>query len=284
MPSSDKPHRSTVVSLRRAEQPKSRPVPPSNPPLDPTRAINRKFWLWVISIALFLLPLVVYQQTIFYYFGLRDDYSNIREAHEEPGKILAFTASHGRPIYGFLLQHSFERVWDIQDLQWLRLIGAMGIGLISAASFLLFVFVGWSLVPAACTAASLALLPAAQVIVSWAITWPYTVASLIAYGGFTVAEWALQNRRKWTFFAATLFVTTSALIYQPSSLFYVIPLAAALVKRRGRGFRHNFRSAGLHLGVVFAGACFCFLGFSITHSSKNFPHTPPHPVCTCMLR
>src|SRR5258708_14728860 len=144
----------------------------------------------------------------------------------------------------------------------MRFIGRIVIRFILAASFLLFLFVGWSIVPAACTAASLALLPAAQVIVSWAITWPYTVASLIAYGGFTVAEWALQNRRKWTFFAATLFVTTSALIYQPSSLFYVIPLAAALVKRRGGRFPPNFVWARLHLWVVFGAPCLALLGVS----------------------
>src|SRR5258708_10819325 len=98
----------------------------------------------------------------------------------------------------------------------MRFIGRIVIRFILAASFLLFVFVGWSLVPAACTAASLALLPAAQVIVSWAITCPYTVASLIAYGGFSVAPWALHNLRKRICFPATLLVAPSDPLLPPS--------------------------------------------------------------------
>src|SRR5258708_39982056 len=109
----------------------------------------------------------------------------------------------------------------------MRFIGRIVIRFILAASFLLFLFVGWSIVPAACTAASLALLPAAQVIVSWAITWPYTVASLIAYGGFSLAQWGLLNPRKLAFFAPHLFLTARGLIYSPRHFFFGIPVGAA---------------------------------------------------------
>jgi len=62
---------------------------------------------WLLTAFLFLMPVVAYWPTTFHDFGLRDDYSNLREAHEEPGKILQFCASHARPIYGLLLHRSF---------------------------------------------------------------------------------------------------------------------------------------------------------------------------------
>ena len=97
----------------------------------------------VVALLLLVLPLATYWNTTFHDFGLRDDYANLREAHEEPGKILQFTASHARPVYGWLLQQSFERIDGITDLEWLRLIGAAGLGLTAVVLFGLLVRVGW---------------------------------------------------------------------------------------------------------------------------------------------
>ena len=44
----------------------------------------------VIPLALVLLPLLVYGNTIFHRYGFRDDYAIIREAREEPGTVLRF--------------------------------------------------------------------------------------------------------------------------------------------------------------------------------------------------
>jgi hypothetical protein len=41
---------------------------------------------------------VTYWPATFHEYGLRDDYSNLRESHEEVGKVLQFCASHARPI------------------------------------------------------------------------------------------------------------------------------------------------------------------------------------------
>ena len=49
--------------------------------------------------ALILAPLAVYWQTVFEDFGFRDDYAHLRESREEPGKIVKFTASQGRPLW-----------------------------------------------------------------------------------------------------------------------------------------------------------------------------------------
>ena len=62
---------------------------------------------WVLTAILLLVPLVTYWPATFHDFGLRDDYSNLREAHEEAGKVMQFCASHARPIYGWLLQATY---------------------------------------------------------------------------------------------------------------------------------------------------------------------------------
>ena len=49
----------------------------------------------------------LYWPATFHEYGLRDDYSNLREAQEEPGKVVQFCASHARPIYGWLLQSTY---------------------------------------------------------------------------------------------------------------------------------------------------------------------------------
>ena len=45
---------------------------------------------FLISLLL-LTPFAVYWQTVFHEFGFRDDYSLLREVHEEPGKVLRLT-------------------------------------------------------------------------------------------------------------------------------------------------------------------------------------------------
>ena len=40
---------------------------------------------WLLTAFLFLVPLVAFWPATFHDYGLRDDYSNLREAHEEVG-------------------------------------------------------------------------------------------------------------------------------------------------------------------------------------------------------
>ena len=73
---------------------------------------------------LLLTPFAVYWQTVFHEYGFRDDYSILREAHEEPGKLLELTISNGRPVYGMALDASLRPIRDVPDLPWLRLAAA----------------------------------------------------------------------------------------------------------------------------------------------------------------
>src|SRR5947208_10315297 len=86
---------------------------------------------WLLTAVFFLVPLITYWPATFRDYGLRDDYSNLREAHEEPGTILNFCASHARPIYGWLLQATYGQTDSVQDLHWMRLAASLLLGAVS---------------------------------------------------------------------------------------------------------------------------------------------------------
>ncbi len=233
------------------------PVPVANPAVAAERRSALGLRAWMLTAALFLLPLVTYWPATFHEFGLRDDYSNIREAHEEPGVIIKFCASHARPIYGWLLQATFGQTDAVEDLQWLRFTSALLLGAISLVSFRGLRALGWSFGASLCFAVLLALIPSGQVIASWAVGWPYAATALLAFGAFFTVEGALnmgprggRGRAVGQWLVATGLMVVAALIYQPSALFYVVPLAGALIVQRHRTLAQTARWAGIHLGFV----------------------------------
>ncbi len=220
---------------------------------------SRVFGLRALLVSGFLLlvPVLAYWSATFHDYGLRDDYSNLREAHEEVGKVVAFCASHARPIYGWLLQATFGQANSVQSLQWLRLGASLLLGALSLVSFRGMRSLGWSFNGALCFAVLLALVPSAQVIASWAIGWPYAVAALLAVGGFFTADGALgggssagTGRAVGQWAVALGLMVVSALIYQSSSMFYAVPMAAALIVQRRRSLTETARWAGIHAGFV----------------------------------
>src|SRR5882757_11124206 len=146
---------------------------------------------WMLTAVLFLVPLLAYWPATFHDYGLRDDYSNLREAHEEVGKVLQFCASHARPIYGWLLQATYGQTSSVENLQWLRFVAALLLGAISMVCFKGLRAVGWSITTSLCFAVLIALVPSAQVIAGWAVGWPYVATALLAVGGFFTVEGAL---------------------------------------------------------------------------------------------
>jgi hypothetical protein len=211
---------------------------------------------WILAAFLFLVPLVAYWPATFHDYGLRDDYSNLREAHEEPGKVLKFCASHARPIYGLMLQASYGHTSSVLNLRWMRLLSALLLGTLSLVSFRGLRSLGWSFNASLCFAVAIALVPSSQVIAGWAVGWPYAVAALIAFGSFLIAESALASTEAATHRSAAQWsvalglMVVSALIYQPSALFYVVPLTAALIERRELSLARAARWVGFHLGFV----------------------------------
>src|SRR5450432_4807529 len=138
-------------------------------------------------------PLLVYWQTTFSDYGFRDDYSHLREAREEPGKLVQFTASHGRPLYGALLETSFANLDEISHLKWIRLVSVLLMTGLAMALWRQFYQSGWTEIEAAVIGLSIALLPAAQVITSWAMCWPHALALLLSLAGFAATEAELER-------------------------------------------------------------------------------------------
>jgi len=232
---------------------------------------------WILTVALFLVPLVAYWPATFHEYGLRDDYSNLREAHEEPGKVLQFCASHARPIYGWLLQATYGQTTSVQSLQWLRLFASLLLGAISLVMFRGLRALGWSFDASLCFALLVCLLPSAQVIATWAVGWPYAVAALLAVGGFFTAEGALtagsnagagRTASQWCVALGLMMV--SALIYQPSAMFYVVPLAGSLIARHRRSASQTLRWMGIHIGFVVAALGLTYCTMTLLYSRGVF--------------
>jgi hypothetical protein len=220
--------------------------------------MRKALWVGV----LLLTPLAVYWQTVFHEFGFRDDYSILREAHEEPGKLLKLTISNGRPVYGMALDASLKPVRDVPDLPWLRLTAAVLLAAVAVALFRNLRKAGWSTVESAAIGLGVALLPGAQVTVGWAIAWPIALALLFAVLGFFLIEAHLQRSgavRLIGLAGGGFFYFLAALTYQSNALFAIVPLAALLLIRGDDERLSHARWVGLHLATLIASLAAAFV-------------------------
>lgn len=204
--------------------------------------------------ALLLLPLILYSNTLFARFGFRDDYAIVREVHEEPGKVIRHVGTFARPLYGVMLQVFFEQVEGIDDLWKGRMASALCVGAVSALLFLALVKLNWPAWTSALLGALMAVLPAAQVMVSWAICWPHLAGGLCSFAAFLVG----QKRGAAHMAAAVSLLVTGVLIYQSHVFFYFVLVAAGLVafqdktlKWRIRCLIKHFLTMGAALGASY---------------------------------
>jgi hypothetical protein len=232
---------------------------------------------WLLTAFLFLVPLSTYWPATFHEYGLRDDYSNMRESHEETGKIVQFCASHARPIYGWLLQATYGQTSSVHDLEWMRLFASFILGAISLVLLRGLRAVGWSSGAALSVALLVPLVPAAQVMAGWAVGWPYAATALLSVGVFFTAETALSmarsaspGRRLAQWAVALGLMVVSALTYQPSALFYAVPLAGALIAQRGRGLKASARWLGAHVSFVLASLMLTYCTMTVLYSMGVF--------------
>lgn len=211
---------------------------------------------------LLLTPLMVYWQTIFTEYGFHDDYSNMREAREEPGKLVKFTSSHGRPLYGALLETSFSKLDEVGSLQWPRLTSVALLTLLGLALWRQLYQSGWTEIEAAVIGLGVTLLPAAQVEVSWAVGWPHVLALVLALAGFAATEAELERggmKRVVALLGGGMIYALAALIYQSNALFAVVPIVAILLVRSGREPATDLRWTIIHLAILLAGLLAAFL-------------------------
>ena len=221
---------------------------------------RKGLWLWLGL--LFVTPLAVYWQTVFHEYGFRDDYSLLREAHEEPFKLFRITTSNGRPIYGAALEASLRPLRIVADLPWLRLLAVVLLASSAAVLWRLLRRSGWSNVEAGAIALGIALLPGAQITVGWAIAWPIALALLFAVVGFSIVEEGIRRDGRARIAALVgggAFYFLAALTYQSNALFAIVPLAALLLVRGDEEKPSHVRWAGTHFAVLFASLAAAFL-------------------------
>lgn len=211
---------------------------------------------------LLLTPFLVYFQSVFHEYGLRDDYSHLRESREEPGKLVKFTASHGRPLYGALLETSFAEIGEVDNLPWLRLTTVALLALLGVALWKQLYQSGWTEIQAAAIGLGVVLLPAAQIVAGWAVCWPHVLALLLAVAGFSAIETELERgglKRAVALFGGCMIYMLAGLLYQSNALFAVVPIAAVLLVRAGREPLTDVRWAAVHLGTLIAGLAGSYL-------------------------
>lgn len=219
---------------------------------------------WLTHFSLLGLPALLYWPGLWMRYGFRDDYSTLREAVEEPGKLFWFTCTAGRPVYGLFLEPSFRLLDGIDDLGWWRLGGALWIGLAAALfRWILERRQGWAPLEAWCAAALFALLPSAQILIGWAICWPHTMAVATAFAAFAVNDWGLglaQGRRRILACTAGASLLVAAILsYQPSGLCYVVPVASgALAACAWREPRRRIEWLVRHIAFVVLGLVAAF--------------------------
>jgi hypothetical protein len=210
-------------------------------------------WIYV---ALLLVPLALYWPTVFHEYGFRDDYAHLREAREIPQHLIRFTSSYGRPGYGTLLVASVRQLGgEVANLQWLRLGSVFLLVLGGITLMRLLQRSGWPTLDSAVVGLAVTLLPSAQVLIGWSIAWPIALALLCTLGGFAATDTALSHKswRRAGIWAVGLGgYLASVLIYQPAALFFVVPLAAALLLATSSA-RDRLRWTAAHLATAFGG-------------------------------
>ncbi len=226
-------------------------------------SISPSFLRLSYFLGLILLPVVVYLPTVFGHYGFRDDYAIIQEANDEPTKVFRVCTGYARPLRGATLEITASWVDTIENLKWMRLAGVVVIGSLSALVFGLFLWLGWSLHLSLFIAAMISLLPAAQVISSWAICWNMPLVGIFAIIAFFLAERGIRadtTRAKYLgMFGGSVFMGMALLSYQQYSFFYLVGVTAAFILPAEKTLWAKFKWLLQHAAVTLLGLVFAVL-------------------------
>jgi uncharacterized membrane protein len=222
---------------------------------------------------LLLVPLAVYWQTVFHDYGIRQDYSYLREASEDPGKMVKFTASHGRPLYGALLETSYAATREVDELVWMRLASVVLLMVLGVVLWRQLYQSGWNEVEAAVIGLGVVLLPSAQFVASAAPCWPQTLTLLLALAGFSAVETEIERgglKRLVALLGGCMIYCVGALIYQSNVLFALVPMAAVYLVRSGREPMTDLKWSIIHLATLLTGILLAWVLVQLLFSNGVF--------------
>lgn len=211
---------------------------------------------------LLLTPLIVYWQTALHDFGVREDYQYLRIAREDPGEMVKLTASHGRPLYGALLETTYALAEQVENLVWMRLASILLLTILGLVLWRQLYHSGWGEVEAAAIGLGVALLPAAQFVISAASCWPQALTLVLAIAGFSAVETEIERgglKRLVALLGGCMIYTAAGLIYQSNVLFALVPITAVFLVRTGREPMSDLKWGGFHLAVMAVGLLLSWL-------------------------
>jgi hypothetical protein len=231
-------------------------------------------WRWLAPFLIIGLPFLLYWGGISQRFGLRDDYSNLHEAHERTGVLLGFCASQGRPVYGFLLERSYALLPSIDSFMWVRAAGTLLWGLTAALLVTILTRqLRWRTWPALALAALLVVLPGVQVETHWGVCWPHVLAGTLGVLAFACAEagWQSAGRRRVLWLCGGLGLLWLAMLTYPSNaLLYVIPVAAGFVAGAEAPWRERLLWVARHVAGVALMLTLAFLTIKVLFALQIF--------------
>jgi hypothetical protein len=222
---------------------------------------------------LLLVPLAVYWQTAFSEYGMTSDYANLRQAREESGLLVKESASHGRPLYGAMLETSFSAAGQVEALHWLRLVTVLLLTLLGVVVWRQLYNSGWNEIEAAAIGLGVVLLPSAQVLVGWASAWPQALTLLLAAAGFSAIETEIERggmKRIVALLGGCMIYTAAGLIYQANVLFALVIVTAVLLVRTGREPLSDRWWCTFHLAAVAVGLLVGRLIMGLLYSNGLF--------------
>jgi len=222
---------------------------------------------------LLLAPLTVYWQTVFHDYGIRDDYGFLREAAEDPGKMVKFTASHGRPLSGALLETSYAAIGQVDELFWLRLASVLLLVVLGLVLWRQLYQSGWNEVEAAVIGFGVTMLPSAQFVASSASCWPQVLTLLLSLAGFSAVETEIERgglKRVVAMLGGCMIYCVAALIYQSNVLFALVPIAAIYLVRSGREPMTNVKWSAIHLATLIVGLVMAWILVQLLFSNGVF--------------
>jgi hypothetical protein len=222
---------------------------------------------------LLLAPLAVYWQTVFHEYGLRNDYTALRESREEPSKLVRTSAARGRPLYGAMLETSFAVTNEVENLQWLRLTSVLLLTLLALILWRQLFQSGWNEIEAAGIGLGAVLLPSAQVVVGTASAWPQALTLLLALAGFSAIETEIERggmKRVVALLGGCMIYTAAGLIYQANVLFALVVVAAVLLVRTGREPLSDRWWSTFHIAAVAVGLGLSHLIIGALYSNGLF--------------
>lgn len=214
--------------------------------------------LRLLYLAFVVLPLAAYFPALLNKYGQGGDYGLLHEARSSAEADLKEFAAGETVLYQALLDSSFRAIDGVESLWLLRLLALLLLGLLGIIIWRQLDNSGWPQMDAAAVGMLIILLPAAQVIAGWALSWPRAVALLFAAAGFAAVEAELEagGLKRAVAVLGGAFIYGLATMIRPELVFFgLVPLAAVMLVRVRK--TPTSQSVGiwlsLHLAVLLAG-------------------------------